>query len=193
MAARRPEGSVSPAAADEHRLVEAAQLDLTRFSDLYEMHFERVYAFIARRVRDREAAEDLTSHVFHNALANLGNYEFRGVSFAAWLIKIAANAVADQIKRSVGAQRTTRQLRDPNDVPDPSAGPDLETVETRARLSQLVNQLPTDQRRVILQRFIEEKSIREIAQQLGRSEGAVKQLQFRALKHLRTQMESAHV
>jgi RNA polymerase sigma-70 factor (ECF subfamily) len=61
----------------------------------YDIHFERVYAFIARRVGDRDLAEDLTTDVFHKALANLGRFEWRGVPFAAWLLRIAANAIAD--------------------------------------------------------------------------------------------------
>jgi len=85
---------------DERALVEAARRDPARFADLYEIHFELVYAYIARRVRDRDVAEDLTSEVFHKALANLGTFEWRGAPFAAWLIRIAANALADHSKRA---------------------------------------------------------------------------------------------
>ena len=78
------------------------------------------------------------------------------------------------------------------DAPEPSSGPEQEAVEAQARLFGLVEQLPADQRCVVLGRFVEQRSIREIAQQLGKSEGAVKQLQFRALERLRSQMESAY-
>jgi RNA polymerase sigma-70 factor (ECF subfamily) len=71
-----------------------------------------------------------------------------------------------------------------------SADIDLEEVEHRARLFGLVEQLPPDQRRVIAMRFAEEKSIREIAGALGRTEGAVKQLQFRGLQSLRAQINN---
>jgi len=185
MAVRRPAPKVSRQDTDERPLVEAAQRDPANFGHLYEIHFQRVYAFIARRVRDRDTAEDLTSDVFHKALANLRNYEWRGAPFAAWLIRIAANAVADQFKRAA------REVPGPADSPEPAANPDQEAIEHRARLFRLVDQLPADQRRVIFQRFVEQSSIREIAQQLGRTEGAVKQLQFRALQNLRTQMEGA--
>src|SRR5438093_4407836 len=83
----------------ERLLIEAAQRDRSRFAELYEDNFERVYAFIARRVRDRAEAEDLTSEVFHQALANLARFEWRGVPFAAWLFRVAANAVIDRAKR----------------------------------------------------------------------------------------------
>jgi len=73
MVVRAPASAGSPEQAEERLLVEAAQKDPARFGDLYELHFERVYAFIVRRVRDRDAAEDLTAEVFHKALSNLGN------------------------------------------------------------------------------------------------------------------------
>src|SRR5467141_854635 len=84
----------------ERLLIEAAQRDRTRFAELYEDNFERVYAFIARRVRDRDEAEDLTSEVFHQALANLARFEWRGVPFAAWLFRIAANLISDRWQRA---------------------------------------------------------------------------------------------
>jgi RNA polymerase sigma-70 factor (ECF subfamily) len=174
------------AGTEERELVEAAQADPAKFGDLYGLHFETVYGFLARRVRDRATAEDLTSEVFHKALANLRHYEWRGAPFAAWLLRIAANALADQGKRAA------REVACPEDPPDPGAPPEVEAAENRARLFRLVNELPGNQRRVIQERFVEEKSIREIAQALGRSEGAVKQLQFRALQSLRELMEGRH-
>jgi RNA polymerase sigma-70 factor (ECF subfamily) len=184
---RRPAAKLVAEEPDERLLVEAAQRDPVKFGDLYELHFERVYAFIARRVGDRSTAEDLTSEVFHKALANLRNYEFRGAPFGAWLIRIAANAVADQFKR---ADRETSGR--PENSLEASVQPDLAAIEHRTRLFRLVKGLPEDQRRVVYRRFVEQVSIREIAQELGRSEGAVKQLQFRALQSLRAQMEGRH-
>src|SRR5499427_7741596 len=80
----------------ERLLIEAAQKDPTRFAELYETNFERVYAFIVRRVGDRHEAEDLTAEVFHHALENIARFEWRGVPFAVWLYRIAANAIADR-------------------------------------------------------------------------------------------------
>ena len=87
------------AEADERHLVQAAQKDPSRFAELYEAHFERVYAYAARRLRDRHEAEDVTSEVFQQALANISRFEWRGVPFGAWLIRIASNAIADRWKR----------------------------------------------------------------------------------------------
>src|SRR5580704_12390976 len=174
MGVRAPASRLSPEQAEERLLVEAAQKNPARFGELYEINFERVYGFIARRVGDRDAAEDLTSEVFHKALANLRRFEWRGVPFAAWLLRIAANAIADRAGR-VGKELG---VEDPPELAaDATADLDLEEGERRARLFRLVNELPADQRRVIALRFAEEKSICEIAKALGRSEGAVKQLQ----------------
>src|SRR5579863_2168882 len=188
MVVRAPASRRSPEQAEERLLVEAAQKDTGRFAELYEINFERVYAFVARRVGDRDAAEDLTSEVFHKALANLRRFEWRGAPFAAWLLRIAANAIADR------ASRVGRELavdNPPELGAEATAEVDLEEVEHRARLFRLVEQLPADQRRVIALRFAEEKSIREIAQALGRTEGAVKQLQFRALQNLRAEIKES--
>src|SRR5689334_25027850 len=85
----------------EDRLrVEAAQHDPSRFAELYEENFSRVYAYVARRVGDRHHAEDLTADVFREALAGIRKFEWRGVPFAAWLVGIASRAVADYWKRS---------------------------------------------------------------------------------------------
>ncbi len=195
MAVRRPaakkpqrEASGSPPG-DDRLLVEAAQKDPSRFAELYELNFARVYGYIARRVGDRDTAQDLTSDVFHKALANIHSFEWRGVPFAGWLLRIASNMIVDRSKR--GTKEITGQ-DDLADLPDPGAKPKLEEADQCARLFLLVDQLPKDQRRVIGMRFAEEKSIREIAQALGRTEGAVKQLQFRALQNLRSRMEGAN-
>src|ERR1700675_2710196 len=83
----------------ERLLIEAAQKDPKHFADLYEANFERIYAFIVRRVQDRHEAEDLTAEVFQHALANLSRFEWRGVPFAVWLYRIAANTMADRWRR----------------------------------------------------------------------------------------------
>jgi RNA polymerase sigma-70 factor (ECF subfamily) len=176
---------------EERLLIEAAQNDPGRFAELYELHFERVYAYIARRVRERSAAEELTSHVFHQALANLGKFKWRGAPFASWLFRIAANSIADSAQRQMRESGRESSYQPPDPVAAP--GPDLEQIERIARVFQLVDKLPWDQRYVIRLRFAEEKSIREIAQQLSRSEGAIKQLQFRALQNLRARVSEKNV
>ena len=166
--------------ADEQLLIEAAQKNPSRFAELYEANFERVYAYVASRVRNRDEAEDVTADVFHKALANLQRFKWRGAPFAAWLYRIAANAIVDRASRTA----REREVPAPDDDP-PVQDAELEQAERRARLFRLVRSLPKDQHRVIELRFAGEMSIREIAEVMGRTEGAVKQLQFRALETLR--------
>jgi len=177
--------------ADERLLIEAAQNDPARFGDLYELHFERVYAYAVKRVANRSEAEDVTAEVFHQALANLKRFEWRGIPFAAWLFRIAANLISDRWQRS-GREVADDSLIDSavNEAGNPGPA-EIEQVERRATLFRLVNALPEEQRRVVVLRFVEEKSIKEVAREVAKTEGAVKQLQFRALTNLRARMEGA--
>src|SRR6266849_3492052 len=174
--------------ADERLLIEAAQKDPARFADLYENNFERVYAYVVRRVGDRTETEDLTSEVFHHALSNLKRFEWRGIPFAAWLFRIAANLISDRWQR-----KSREDVADgPEQIESAAAkGVEFEEVERRATLFRLVDTLPAEQRRVVVLRFVEQKSIKEVAREIRKTEGAVKQLQFRALSSLRARMEGA--
>jgi RNA polymerase sigma-70 factor, ECF subfamily len=166
----------------ERSLIAAARSDPSRFAELYENHFERVYAYVLRRVASRQEAEDVTSDVFHQALANIAKFEWRGAPFSAWLLRIAANATADKWRKRAREQG--------NPGKEASEEFDFESSAEQARLFHLVKELPAEQRLVIQMRFAEEKSIREIAQAIGKTEGAVKQLQFRGIQNLRQMMGS---
>ena len=173
--------------ADERLLIEAAQKDPARFAELYEINFERVYAYAVKRVRDRAEAEDVTAEVFHQALANLKRFEWRGIPFSAWLFRIAANLISDRW------QRSGREIPDDSGVIESAqvSPAEIEDVERRATLFRLVETLPAEQKRVVVLRFVEQKSIKEVAGEIRKTEGAVKQLQFRALSSLRERMEGA--
>ena len=201
MARSEPVQKVRPTKTDERLLIEAAQRDRARFADIYEEYFEIVYAYVARRVRNRSTAEDLTSDVFHKALANLPKFKWTGAPFASWLFRIASNLIADRARRKAleadpaSSPRVSKGVDTPSLTlglpPRSGSGPsktqqsDLEEAERLAVLFRLVDALADEQRRVIAMRFAKEKSIKQIAAELGRSEGAVKQLQFRALRNLR--------
>jgi RNA polymerase sigma-70 factor (ECF subfamily) len=169
---------------DERILLEEAKKDRRRFGELYELHFEHVYAFIGRRVQDRAATQDLTAEVFRKALEGFGKFEWRGAPFAAWLLRIASNAIADHWHKS-RREAAGSEIEETATAKIPGT---IDTVENRAALYRFVRELPEDQRRVIEMRFAEEKGIREIAQEIGRTEGAVKQLQYRAMQSLRERM-----
>ena len=183
---------------NERRLVEAAQRDRARFADLYEEYFELVYAYIARRTRNRDEAEDLTAEVFRKALEHLPRFKWTGAPFAAWLFRIGSNLIADRAKRSAREGISVSEAETPSltiELPlrNPSRSVqaqqrDLETTERIARIFRMVSELAEDQRDVVVMRFADEKSIREIAEAMGRSEGAIKQLQFRALENLRAKL-----
>lgn len=180
--------------AEERRLIEAAQQDRGRFVEIYEKYFELVYAYAARRLRNRDEAEDLTAEVFRKALENLSRFKWTGAPFGAWLLRISSNLIADRAKRAAregGSSPPVSEGVDPRRDASSAAQTQqsvVEDAERRARLFGFVYDLADDQQRVIIMRFAEEKSIREIAGELGRSEGAVKQLQFRALQNLRAKL-----
>src|SRR5579884_2339723 len=132
MAPERPATSGGGGEMEQKQLVEAAQKDPARFAQLYELHFDRVYAYVVRRVRDRDAAEDLTAEVFHSALANLGRFEWRGTPFAAWLYRIAANAIADRARRL-----EREQVGSP---PEVAHSEEPEETEYRARIFGMIRQ-----------------------------------------------------
>lgn len=186
MTRSEPANKVRPAfdEGDERLLIEAAQEDRARFADVYERYFELVYGYVARRVRDRARSEDLTSEVFRKALTNLPRFKWTGAPFGAWLLRIASNTILDRLKRDGREASMTSEAGNPQPVKE-AQHLALEDAEQRARVLRLVDELAEDQRRVILMRFAEEKSVREIALALGRSEGSVKQLQFRAFQNLR--------
>jgi RNA polymerase sigma-70 factor (ECF subfamily) len=165
---------------DDRLLIEAAQADPARFIEIYERYVDRVYAFVSRRTGDRAATEDITSQVFEQALAAIGRFEWRGMPVSVWLFRIASNALVDHWR-----ERSRNVDDPPPDVPDPS---ELTEIDRRIGLYQEIERLPYVQRQVIRMRFVEEKSIREVAAALNRSEGAVKQLQLRALEKLRKSM-----
>ena len=162
---------------DERLLIEAAQRERAHFAELYEQNFERIYAFVAHRVSTRDEAQDLTAEVFHQALASIHSFKWQGAPFVAWLYGIAANLLSAHWRK---------RGRSPEQLAWEQGGTD--EIERRAMLTELVESLPPDQRRVIVKRFVQQKSIREIATDLGRSEGAVKQLQLRALEALREKL-----
>jgi RNA polymerase sigma-70 factor, ECF subfamily len=169
---------------DERRMVEAAQRDPNCFAELYEAHFDRVYAFVARRVPGREEAEDVTAEIFHQALAGIARFEWQGTPFVAWLLGIASHLIARRWRRVANYPEA---FIDDLELVAPTA-----EVDRQALFAQLLDRLPGDQSHVIRRRFLEQRSIREIAREIGRSEGAVKQLQFRALETLRNQVRNHH-
>jgi RNA polymerase sigma-70 factor (ECF subfamily) len=163
--------------AEEKRLVEAAQREPRRFDQIYERYFNRIYAFAVARTADRQEAEDVTSETFQRAVQGLPAFEWREVPLGAWLFRIAANVATDLVHR--------RRDRVGEDIGEAATAQQQWTFEDHSVLFDLVDRLPPAQRQVIFSRFIVDRSVRDTAACLGRSEGAVNQLQRRALQQLR--------
>jgi len=171
---------------DEGDLVRRAQQgDADAFTELYRRHVDPIYRFVLLRVGDEAVAEDLTSEVFVRALESLDTYEDRGAPFAAWLYRIANARVVDHWRRS----RQPALSLDSGEIDLPFE-PAARDVLTSKDLSESLRRLTAEQQEVIILKFVEGYSTAEIAQITGRSEGAVKALQRRALASLARKMDS---
>jgi RNA polymerase sigma-70 factor (ECF subfamily) len=168
----------------ERELVAAAQRDRAAFAALYERYVDRIYTYVLTLTKNRETAEDVTAATFAKALEELPRFQWRGVPYSAWLYRVASNLVARQRRRPATLPLFLQRL-----VAD--TGDPVEEVERRDRAAMVrraVADLPCDQRQVVLLRFGGGLRNREIAEIMGRSEGAVKLLTFRALTALRRRL-----
>jgi RNA polymerase sigma-70 factor (ECF subfamily) len=162
--------------------------DAVAFAALYEDLAPRVLRFLSHQVGNADVAEDLMQRTFVKVIEALPRFEPRsGIPFSAWVFRVARNLVIDQ-------RRTAHPHRDLADVPDiPSTEPGPEQIVDAAvqrdELLEALEQLPTDQHDVIVYRFFGDLTPGEVAPLLRRSEGAVRVLQHRALRHLRELME----
>ncbi len=144
---------------------------------------DRIFAYALTLTKDRELAEDVTAATFAKGLEELPRFEWRGVPYSSWLYRVASNLVARQ-RRLPGWIELTPALAGDGASP-------LEIVEERDRaetVREAVRTLPDDQRQAVVLRFAGELRNREIAEIMGRSEGAVKLLTFRALTTLRKRL-----
>ena len=169
------------------RLVSEAQAgDAWAFGRLFDHYHLPVYRYIAVRVRRPTDAEDLTQLVFVKALEALPRYESRGVPFGGWLFRLARNAVIDHVRTS----HEHADLEQSAEHPAPGAGPD-ELAETRQEIDAVGAAMATltdEQREAIVLRFFAGLSAREAAEVMGKQEGTVRGLQFRAVAALRRQL-----
>ena len=168
---------------DEASLIERAKrYDQRAISALYERHAQSIYRYIYYRVGDVNVAEDLTADVFLKALEGLEGFTYRGIPFSAWLHRIAHARVMDYFR-----QQARRELLPLDErLLATGKGPQA-TIEARLdheELQSAIAQLTTDQQQVIILKFVEGLSNAEVARILGKSEGAVKSLQHRALNSL---------
>jgi RNA polymerase sigma-70 factor, ECF subfamily len=174
----------------DEALVARAKRDREAFGCLYDRYVEQVYRFAHRRVKNHTVAEDITARVFQRALEQMPRFEWRGIPFGAWLVRIAANLIRDHdghVQRHIPLHEWTEGGEDVVESA-PGAEEHYAARQAAGTLWQEVAALPIVQQQVLVYRFVRDMSIREIADTMGRTEGAVKQLLFRAVKRLRQRL-----
>jgi RNA polymerase sigma-70 factor (ECF subfamily) len=176
--------------ADLRRLVERAQRgEREALEELYLRHFDRVYSYLHMSVGNRHDAEDLTTQTFLKMLEAIDRFRWRKAPFSAWLFRIAHNLAMDHF-------RATRRWQPQEEVPEREGAEEssaeeaaLEAIGRRSML-ELIESLSPEQRQVLILKFVFGFSNGEVATILGKTEGAVKSLQHRALVSLEKQMSS---
>jgi RNA polymerase sigma-70 factor, ECF subfamily len=166
-------------------LVERAQAgEADAFGRLYDHYADTVYRYIYYRVSSKATAEDLTSETFLRALRRIGTFTYQGRDFGAWLVTIARNLVADHFKSSrFRLEVTTGEMLDPNETERSPEESVLEQLSNDALL-QAVRKLNPQQRECVRLRFLQGLSVAETARIMGKNEGAIKTLQYRAVRTL---------
>lgn len=190
------EQQVADTLLDDEALVERAKSVPEAFGALYERYVRAVYGFAFSKLRDTALAEDITSQTFLQALKALPRYQQRGVPIRSWLFRITANLIADRFRRPIAEQplaaahgwSENAESDEQVEIADPKAEADITAWEQAQDFSALIAELTPEQRTVMRLRFAEGLPIAEIAQQMARSEGAVKMLMLRGLQNLRRRL-----
>lgn len=158
--------------------------DTEAFGQLYDHYVTGVYRLAYYRLGSKQLAEDITAETFVRALRSISSFTWQGKDFGAWLTTIARNLITDHYKSS--RQRLELVVDSVPERSDNSLGPEAEVLASlsSADIMRAVQTLPPEQRDCVLMRFMEGLSIAETAQVLDRSEGAIKQLQLRAVRNL---------
>lgn len=179
----------------EIALVSRATLrDHDAFGQLYKLYFDRIYRYVRLKLGNASEAEDITSIVFCNAWRTIHNFSpHRESSFAAWLFRLAHNAVIDRyrsVRDIVSLDTSERRVAMRLVLPGPEA--QIERKLAVTELTAALKLLTEEQREVVLLRFVEGLSAREVGDILGKQEGAVRGMQFRAIEALRRAMTKRH-
>jgi RNA polymerase sigma-70 factor (ECF subfamily) len=174
--------------AERERLIALVELarqgDPEAFGLLYDHYQPSVYRFLYYRTRSVVIAEDLCSETFFRALRNMPSFRWQGKDFGAWLMTIARNLATDHFK--AGRTRLEMTTEDMGQHDDATEGPETAVLAslTNEILLEALTRLPNEQRDCLVMRFLQGMSIAETAKALGRSDGAIKQLQLRGVRNL---------
>jgi RNA polymerase sigma-70 factor (ECF subfamily) len=176
------------------RLVErAAGGDFEAFGELYNIHLDRIYRYVFYQVKDKMTAEDLIEEIFVKAWKAIGSYRGKGQAFSSWLYRIAHNYLVDYFRKSqkrkfLDMERRSLEMETAATVASPEQESERKAV--RQELMEAISYLRDNQRQVILLKFVEGLDNREIGEIMGKSQGAVRILQMRALATLRKRLSS---
>jgi len=188
---RGPDGEAASSELDQEtatRIIALVELarggDSEAFGQLYDHYHVSVYRFVYYRVGSTALAEDLTSETFFRALRSMGSFRWQGKDFGAWLMTIARNLTTDHFK--AGRTRLEYATEDMSPHDEPTEGPESSVLAsiTNETLLAALTELPHEQQECLIMRFLQGLSIAETAKVLGRSDGAVKQLQLRGVRNL---------
>ncbi|HNP69552.1 MAG TPA: sigma-70 family RNA polymerase sigma factor [Kouleothrix sp.] len=167
-------------------IAQAQRGDAGAFGDLYAKYAGLILRYLYVRVRDQEGAQDLTQEVFVRVIKGIGGFEYRGEkSFLGWLYTIANNVLIGQARRK---RAISTPLDENIELVDPRGQDEVLSIYDRVALQQAISQLTQDQQQVLTLKFFADMTNNEIAVAIGRTEGAVKALQHRALQSLQQLM-----
>jgi RNA polymerase sigma-70 factor (ECF subfamily) len=180
---------------EEKELVRQAQKYPDAFAQLYDMYYPKIFGYVLRRTANLEAAQDITSETFFNALKKLWQFRWRNIPFSSWLYKIATNEVNQYFRKAEYKKSASlEELQEQGFEPISTHNPESELIEAQEKLEQhqdfleiqvKIVRLPAKYQEVITLRFFEQKQIKEISEILGKKEGTVKSLLHRAVGKLR--------
>jgi RNA polymerase sigma-70 factor (ECF subfamily) len=168
----------------EKTLIDRARaMDGDAWDQLFSEHHSAIYRYVHIRLGNKQAAEDLASEVFLQAVRSISRYRYRGISFRAWLYRIAHNVTADHRRRMA----TRTKVEAPTNVEDlePSQPDFAPIIAQRGELETAIRELTDEQQQVVILRFVEGMSVAETAEATKRTPGAVKALQHRGVNRLR--------
>jgi len=166
----------------------AQQGDRSALEELYLIHFDRIYSYLHVSVGNRHDAEDLTTQTFLKMLESIGRFRWQSAPFSAWLFRIAHNLAMDHFRARKRVQ-PEEEVPEPLGSEEPSA--ELEAMQSIGRQSmlELIDTLSQEQQQVLTLKFVFNFANAEAATILGKTEGAIKSLQHRALVSLQKQLE----
>lgn len=174
---------------DERKLIlEAKGGEAEAFGRLYDYYLPAIYRFILLKVGQREEAEDLTHQVFLKAWQNVSGFSEKGLPFSSWLYRIARNLVIDRYRKAKPVVSIDEEFVSEKLIFRPNVS-SIDDKRDVARIMVSIQQLKDIERDVVIMRFVEDMSIKEVSETINKSEGAVKLIQHRAIRKIKESLE----